>query len=69
MTDRESKDTKISQPDPDEADTEGHSLLSEQLGRTVAQEHSRQAAQWSKGERARKSSKPARGGLLKRLLG
>jgi len=38
-------------------DTEGHSLLTYELGRTVANERSREAGDWARNERLRKDAK------------
>lgn len=38
----------------DEDDTQGHSLLSGQLGGVLANERARDAAKWAAGEKARK---------------
>jgi hypothetical protein len=38
-------------------DTEGQSLFIAELGRTIAGDRSREAAQWSRGEAARRQAK------------
>jgi hypothetical protein len=45
----------------DENDTEGHSLLSAQLGGVIANERAREAAKWAIGEKARKQQQRERG--------
>jgi hypothetical protein len=46
----------VSEP-ADDDDTEGHSLLLTELGRTVANARSQEAEQWARGEKARREAK------------
>jgi hypothetical protein len=57
-------------PDPqvDDADVEGHSLLVEAQGREMQQRREREARELSATHKAR-STKPSRPGRLRRLLG
>jgi hypothetical protein len=41
----------------DETDTEGHSLFMAELGRQMAGDRSREAAEWARGEKARREQK------------
>jgi hypothetical protein len=45
---------------PDEGDVEGHSLLDAQYGQQVAANRSREAAEWARGENARRAADKAR---------
>jgi hypothetical protein len=41
---------------PDNDDVEGHSLLDVQLGQQMAANRSREAAEWARGEKARREA-------------
>jgi hypothetical protein len=45
---------------PDEGDVEGHSLLGAQFGQQIAANRSREAAEWARGEKARREVERAR---------
>lgn len=44
-------------PDGDGSDVEGHGLLAEHLGRQMAGDRAREAAEWQRGEAARREQK------------
>jgi hypothetical protein len=45
---------------PDDDDVEGHSLLNAQFGQQIAASRSRDAAEWARGEKARREAERER---------
>jgi hypothetical protein len=48
------------EPQPDGNDVEGHSLLGAQFGQQMAATRSREAAEWARGEKARREAEKDR---------